>query len=358
VIAHPPTSRSSRSSVTTTAKFLAAIRRSGVLTGYQFAKVKAQVETGSYPQELSRLARRLIREEVLTEYQARHLLHNDNPGLVLGRYVVLDRLGRGSMGRIYKARHQFLGRIVALKVIDPEVAGTPTAVARFRREMLLLGGLDHPNIVRALDADQVGHNPFIAMEYLSGEGLDRLLARGPISPGKTLEYAVQVAQALAHAHSHGVVHRDIKPSNLMICDGGRLKILDFGIGAIMARWGEGTGRKLTSDGLSIGTVEYMSPEQAKGVTLDGRSDLYSLGCVMYHLLSGRIPFLADSKLSSLAMRVGGQPDSIAELCPDLSPGLVKVVERLMASRPEDRYTDASEAAGAMLELLGNVTSQA
>jgi serine/threonine protein kinase len=342
-----------RSRVATTESFLIALRRSGALTGHQVSKVEDRVETGHYPHEPARLARKLIHKGWLTEYQARRLLHNANPSLLLGRYVILDRLGRGSMGRVYKARHQLLGRVVALKVIDPDVAGRPGASARFRREMLLIGRLDHPNVVRAFDADRVGHLPYIAMEYLPGRGLDRiLLDKGSLPPAEVLAYAAQAALGLAHAHSLGVVHRDVKPSNLLIGEGGRLKILDFGVGAMMGRWGDATGSRLTSDGLSIGTIEYMSPEQARGAEVDGRSDLYSLGSVMYHLLTGRVPVPAESKLASLAMRVGGQPDPISELLPDLSPGLVAVVGRLMASRPEDRYPDASEAAEAMLSLLG------
>jgi eukaryotic-like serine/threonine-protein kinase len=181
-------------SVATTQGLLDSLRRSGALTAKQVAKVGGRVETGEYPQEPLGLARELIRGGLLTEYQARRLLRGDNPGLVLGRYVILDRPGRGSMGRVYKARLRLLGRVVALKVIDPDVAARPGILSHFRREMLLLGRLDHPNTVRVFDADQAGPIPYIAMECISGRGLDRLLeAGGPLAPGEVLMHATQAA---------------------------------------------------------------------------------------------------------------------------------------------------------------------
>ena len=184
---------------------------------------------------------------------------------MVGRYVILDRLGAGSMGRVYKARHRLMGRIVALKIIAPEIAYRPRAVGRFRREMQLVGRLDHANIVRAHDADYLGQLPYLVMEYVSGQGLDRRLqAHGPLPAAEVIDYATQAAQALAHAHERGVVHRDIKPSNLMIDEAGRLKVMDFGLGALTGLHADDPEGYRTADGCTVGTIDYMAPEQASG----------------------------------------------------------------------------------------------
>jgi serine/threonine protein kinase len=325
--------------------FLSSLARSGILTARQFERVRTGVDGGLYPAGSMSLARELIAERTLTEYQARHVLHRGGAGLVLGRYVILDRLGRGSMGRVYRALHRPMGRVVALKVIDPDVACRRGALARFRREMQLVGRLDHPNVVRAFDADRVGSVPYIAMEYLRGRSLDQISqAAGPLPPGDVANYARQAALGLAHAHARGVVHRDVKPSNLMVGRSGELKILDFGVGTIAGTRPGDAAPGLTADGLTVGTVEYMSPEQAAGRPVDGRSDLFSLGCVMYHLLTGRLPFPASNKIASMAMRVEGRADPMGAGLPS---GLEGVVGRLMEVRPEDRYRCGAAAAEAL-----------
>ncbi len=341
---HAPDSQEVNS---TSRDFLKVLRRSGVLSARQIEQVRARVSSGRYPDSPTGLARKLVKAGILTQYQARHLLHSEKADLVVGRYVILDRLGSGSMGRVYRARHRLMGREVALKVIDPDLTARRGALARFRREMQLIGRLDHPNIVRAFDADQVGDVPYIVMECLPGRSLDQVFeAEGPLSPAVLAPLAAQAALGLAHAHDRGVVHRDIKPSNLIVTDSGVLKVLDFGVGALTGLRADDMDA-LTADGLAVGTVEYMSPEQARGLAVDGRSDLYSLGCVLYHLLTGRIPFPSANKFVSLALRVEGRPVPIADHRPDLPPAVVEVIERLMAARPEDRYATASEAAEAL-----------
>ena len=346
------------SSPATTRDFLAALRRSGAFTARQCERLAAAIRDGRYPDEPRRLARALVRGGILTEYQARRLLHCAHPGLALGRYVILDRLGAGAMGRVYRARHRLMGREVALKVIEPGAAAGPNARARFRREMRLVGRLDHPNIVRAFDADQVGPVLYLVMEYLPGRGLDRVLEDrgGPLPVAEAVGYAAQAALGLAHAHARGVVHRDIKPSNLLVDAAGVIKVLDFGIAAMSELRAGDSQASLTADGLAVGTVEYMAPEQARGLPADGRSDLYSLGCVLYHLLTGRLPFPADSKIAGLALRVLGRPTPMAELRPDLPPDVIAVVERLMATRPEDRYQQAAEAAAALRDVADRLAA--
>jgi eukaryotic-like serine/threonine-protein kinase len=333
--------------------FLETIARSGVLAGSTLEEIRAKLRDGSYPAVAAPLARRLVKQGTLTEFQARLLLYGRHKGLVIGRYVVLDRLGGGSMGRVYLARHRLMGRTVALKLIATEYLSRPHAVPRFLREMRLVGRLDHPNIVRALDADVVAGSPYIVMEYVPGCDLGRLLEGGtPPSPREVARYAAEAAEGLAHAHQRGVLHRDVKPSNLLLGEDGRVRLLDLGVGALMDP-GDDVDSFATAEGMVAGTDDYMSPEQAVGRgDVDGRADLYSLGCVMYHLLAGRVPFPGDSRVERLASRIKGRPVPLAELRPGLPPKLVGVVARLMANRPCDRYPTASEAAEALRDVAG------
>src|SRR5690348_5763347 len=198
------------------ADLLGVIRRSGVLGDRQFEEIDGKVRAGVYPTEAQALAERLVAERVLTEFQAGRLLLNKAHGLVVGRYVILDRLGEGNRGRVFKAHHRLMGRLAAIKVIAPRIASRASSIARFYREMRLIGRLDHPNVVRAFDADQVGDLLYIVMEYVAGESLDQVLKdRGPLPAIEVADYMAQAALGLVHAHERGIVHRDIKPSNLL-----------------------------------------------------------------------------------------------------------------------------------------------
>ena len=198
------------------------------------------------------------------------------------------------MGKVYKAWHRMMGRVVALKILDPRYVSSPKSLARFHREMQLVGRLDHPNVVRAFDADHIGEYYFIAMEYTAGKSLQDLLQeRGALPPVDVVYFASQTADGLAHAHARGVLHRDIKPSNLLLTDTRIVKILDFGLGTLLQK--EDLPTDLTAAGITVGTPDYISPEQARMLKLDGRSDLYSLGCTMYHLISGELPFKGNPR---------------------------------------------------------------
>jgi serine/threonine-protein kinase len=328
---------------------LPVIRASGVLSDRQFEDLRAKVLRGDLPGDPTALAERLVREKVLTEYQARRLLGGKSHGLVVGRYAILDRIGSGSMGRVYKAHHVMMDRVVALKIIAPEIATNERVVARFQREMKLVGRLDHPNVVRAFDADQINKVLYIVMEYVSGESLGHRARKGPIPTHEMINYAAQAARGLAHAHEQGIVHRDVKPSNLLLGDDQRVKVLDLGLGVLMEA-DEHTSFA-TADGIAVGTIDYMSPEQACGRDVDGRSDLFSLGCSMYHLMSGRMPFPGETPIDRLGKRISGKPVPVTDVMPNLMPGLVEVMDRLMAHKPSDRYQDANEAADALEALL-------
>ena len=328
---------------------LPVIRNSGVLNDRQLSEIKSKILSGAYPNDSKALAERLIREKILTDYQAKRFLSNKSHGLVVGRYAILDRLGSGSMGRVYKAHHLMMDRIVALKIIAPEIATNERVVARFQREMKLVGRLDHPNVVRAFDADKVNSILFIVMEYVSGLSLGQRLRTGLISPAEMVDYAVQAALGLAHAHSQGIVHRDVKPSNLLVTEEKRIKILDLGLGVLMES--DNSASFATADGIAVGTVDYMSPEQATGRDVDGRSDLFSLGCSMYHLMTGRLPFPGDSQIERLGKRISGKPVPLIDVMTDVPPALIQVMDKLLAQKVQDRFQTADEAAEALQALI-------
>jgi serine/threonine-protein kinase len=325
---------------------LPVIRSSGVWSDRQLAEVKGKILRGDYPNESVALAERLIKERLLTEYQARRFLSNKSHGLVVGRYVIVDRLGSGSMGRVYKAHHLMMDRYVALKIIAPEIVSNEKVVARFQREMRLVGRLDHPNVIRAFDADQLSNRVlYIVMEYAQGQSLGQVLRERLIPPLEMADYGAQASLGLAHAHSQGIVHRDVKPSNLLLTDDRQIKVLDLGLGVLMEA--DDSSSFATADGIAVGTVDYMSPEQACGREVDGRSDLFSLGCAMYHLMTGKLPYPGESPIERMGKRIGGRPVPITEVKPDTPAGLVRVMDKLLAHKPQDRFQTATEAAEAL-----------
>ncbi len=329
---------------------LPVIRSSGVVNERQLAEIKTKVLQGDYPLDSAALAERLVRDNILTPFQAKRLLSNRPGGLIVGRYIVLDRIGSGSMGRVYRAHHVMMDRVVALKIIAPEIAQNERVVARFQREMKLVGRLDHPNVVRAFDADQINRILYIVMEYVNGMSLgERLKKKGPIPPAEMVDFAAQAALGLAHAHEQGIVHRDIKPSNILLSDDRRVKILDLGLGVLMQA--DSAATFATADGIAVGTVDYMSPEQACGREVDGRSDLYGLGCSMYHLMSGKLPFPGSSPIERLGKRIGGRHTPITEYLPDVPASFVRVLDKMLAHKPHERYATAAEAAEALQSLI-------
>ncbi len=328
---------------------LPVIRSSGILSERQLAEIKSKILQGDYPLDSTELAERLVNEGILTSFQAKRFLTNRPHGLIVGRYTILDRIGSGSMGRVYKAHHMMMDRTVALKIIAPEIASNERVVARFQREMKLVGRLDHPNVVRAFDADQVNKVLYIVMEYVPGLSLSERLKKGPISMAEMVDFAAQTCQGLAHAHGQGIVHRDIKPSNILLTDDRRVKILDLGLGVLMEA--DSAFDFCHRRRIAVGTVDYMSPEQACGREVDGRSDLYGLGCAMYHLMTGKLPFPGDSPIERLGKRISGRHVPITEHLPDAPSNLVRVMDRMMAHKPHERYATAVEAAEALQNLI-------
>ncbi len=256
------------------------------------------------------------------------------------------------MSRVFKARHQLMDRVVALKVVLPFCAASKHSVARFFREMKIVGVLDHPNVVRAYDADQHGDSPYIVMEYLEGEDLEKMLKRrGLLPPQEVVDWMIQVAQGLAHAHEKGVLHRDIKPTNLFLDNSGVVKVLDLGLGAFVRVSNKGLNGHDTDEGFAVGTTDYMSPEQINGQEVDERTDLFSLGCAMYRLLTGKFAFPGATKMDRLVRRIDHPHLPISEVRQQLPVPLVAVIDRLLALRPEDRFSSAAEVAEELEILL-------
>jgi len=267
----------------------------------------------------------------------------------LGVYRLMDKLGHGGMGAVYKAWHCRLKRLAALKILPLERMQDGQAVARFHREMELIGRLDHPNVVRATDAGEAGGIHFLIMELVDGIDLGRL-ARwyGPLAVADACAIAYQTAIGLHAVQAQGLVHRDIKPSNLMLTKNGEVKILDLGLACIR---GAGPGEELTTSGLLMGTADYMAPEQGTDPHhVDIRADLYSLGCTLYKLLTGKPPF-DGSEYNSVSKKVQAHANqsvpSLRDVCPAVPLGLAAVVEKLTAKDKVDRYGTPSEAADAL-----------
>ncbi len=328
---------------------LGVIHTSGILGEHLLAEIKSKVLRGEYPLDPIALAERLVDQQILTVYQARRFLNNKPHGLLVGRYIILDRIGSGSMGRVYKAHHVLMDRIVALKIIAPEIACNEKVVARFQREMKLVGRLDHPNVVRAFDADQIKRVLYIVMEYVPGMSLGERLKKGPIPAAEMFDYAAQAALGLAHAHKQGMVHRDVKPSNMLLTEDRKIKLLDLGLGVLMEADSQAT--FATADGIAVGTVDYMSPEQALGREVDGRSDLFSLGCAMFHLMTGKLAFPGESPIDRLGRRISARPVPITDYIPEMPPNAVRVLEKMMAMKPQDRYASALEASEALQAVI-------
>jgi serine/threonine protein kinase len=260
------------------------------------------------------------------------------------RYRVLGLLGVGGMGSVYKAEHRLMERLVALKVINRALTGDDGAVERFRREVRTAAKLVHPHIVSAFDADQVADLHFFVMEYIDGNSLDKWVAKvGPLPAQEACNYVRQAALGLQYAHERGMVHRDIKPHNLLRTKDGDIKILDFGL-ARFASERRGTD-SLTGTGVVMGTPDYIAPEQANDArSADVRADIYSLGCTLYYLLSGRVPFPDGTTLQKFIAHLEKMPRPVREWRPELPAGLKGVLAKMMAKKPEERFQQPLSAA--------------
>jgi serine/threonine protein kinase len=263
----------------------------------------------------------------------------------LAGYEILGVLGRGGMGIVYKARQLRSDRLVAVKVIDPSLAGESDMVARFRREQFLATRLRHPNLVAAYGAGQVAGLPYLVMEFVEGVSLDQLVEeRGSLPVAEACEVARQAAVGLQHMHEHGSVHRDVKPSNLMLATSGQVKVLDLGLARLLNQSVEGG--QITSCGQFLGTLDYVAPEQCEDSHgVDIRADIYSLGCTLYHLLTGHPPFAAptySSVFQKLKAHAEALPPPIRERRPEVPETLASALERMLAKDRKGRFTSPAD----------------
>ena len=262
-------------------------------------------------------------------------------GARIQRYEIIERLGAGGIGEVWRARDPQLSRELALKLLSPEFAGDAEHVRRFQQEARAASMLNHPNIITVYDIGEVDGREFIAEELVPGETVRARIAHGPIPAAEALALASQVAAALSAAHAAGIVHRDIKPENIMIRPDGLVKVLDFGLARFCERGEPDQGNMNTRAGVILGTVRYMSPEQARGLKLDARSDIFSFGTVLYEMLSGTAPFSGPTPTDTMAAILTREPDSLSRRLPDLPVELERVVHRCMEKDVAQRHLSAA-----------------
>ncbi len=279
-------------------------------------------------------------------------------GKTLGHYRVVEKIGSGGMGVVYKAQDLHLDRFVALKVLPAEKVADPERKRRFKQEAKAASALNHPNIVHIYDITADQDVDFIAMEYVEGKTLEQMIGRRSLRLNDSLKYAVQIADALAKAHAAGIVHRDLKPSNIMVNDDGAVKVLDFGLAKLMEasdRDGTATtataeGAAVTEKGAIVGTVAYMSPEQAEGRPVDARSDVFSFGSVLYEMMTGRRAFQGESKISTLAAILHQEPESVSEVSGGTPRELERIITRCLKKDPARRFQAMPDLKVALEEL--------
>jgi len=283
-------------------------------------------------------------------------------GRRLGHYQVLSRLGEGGMGIVYKARDTHLDRFVAIKVLPPGLVADPDRKRRFVQEAKAASALNHPNIITIHDIASENGRDFIVMEYIEGKTLDQVIPRRGLKLNGVLKYSIQVADALAKAHAGGIIHRDLNPGNIMVSEAGLIKVLDFGLAKLTERprlaevESTGSPRVQTEEGMILGTVSYMSPEQAEGKKVDARSDMFSFGLVLYEMVTGQRAFQGETKMSTLAAILNQEPKPAREITRTLPYDLEKVITRCLRKGPERRWQSIVDVKVALLEIQEEVPS--
>ncbi len=324
-------------------EFLDLVRKSGVLETKRLdPHITKLRSTGTFPKEPGKLAGVLVRDGLLTQFQAEQLMMGKWRRFTIGKYKVLERLGSGGMGSVYLCEHKLMRRRVAVKVLPTAKAKDPSSLERFYREARAVAALDHPNIVHAYDIDQDEELHFLVMEFVDGASLQEIVKRsGRLNPLRAAHYMYQAALGLDHAQTKGIVHRDVKPGNLLVDRQGVLKILDMGLARFFNDEEDDLTKKFEEN--VLGTADYLAPEQAiDSHEADTRADIYSLGATFYFTLTGRTPFGEGTVAQILILHQTRKPEPISSLRSDVPPGFVAILEKMMAKQPEDRYQTPHE----------------
>lgn len=324
------------------ARFRDTAIASGLLSAEQIAACEADIAKGLGPAEGvepatwdAAVADALVRRELLTKFQAQQLLAGRRK-LTLGQYTIVDEIGHGGMGQVFRARHTLMGRTVAIKVL-PRAKSNSDTEAAFQREIRMLARLDHDNLVRALDAGHDGKVYYLVTELVPGLDLRRqVLKHGRLDEAAAASVITQAARGLSYAHGQGLVHRDVKPANLLVTPEGRVKVLDLGLaGSALEEEGTRLGRV-------VGTMDYMAPEQIRSPdTVGPAADVYALGCTAYFAVTGQVPFPGGSRQEKATRQISAQPRPIRELEPKVSEAFVKIVEAMMRKDPRERLPTAA-----------------
>src|SRR5216684_4142224 len=282
-------------------------------------------------------------------------------GQTLGNYKILQKLGAGGQGTVYKATDQKLGRTVVVKVLPAELTVKEANLKRFEREARLASSLDHPNICTIFDLDEAGGLHFITMQYVEGRNVRQLVNGRPLELESALRIAVQVTDALAVAHARGIIHRDIKSGNVMVTESGQVKVLDFGLAKLLDESEAQTSgihrTELTEVGVPYGTATYAAPEQARGDRVDARADIFSTGVLLYEMLTGTWPFRGTSTVDVRHAVIHDQPKPLAEARPGQTPApLQQILDKTLAKDPRDRYQKIGELRDELRKVLLDVSA--
>lgn len=336
---------------TSTDEVLTLVRKSGLVPANRL-EAYIQDNSAQLPPDPMGVAASLIRNGILTKFQAQQILKGRYKSFHIGRYRVLEPLGVGGMSRVYLCEHTTMGHRVAIKMVSAETTADPAHVKRFLRESRAMAALNHPNIVRAHDAaEEPGKFHYLVMEYIDGVNLHDLVYRaGPLTPLRAAHYISQAAEGLQYLHTCKLIHRDVKPGNLLIDRKGVIKVLDLGLARHMEPEA-GDSITATIDRKAIlGTADFLSPEQAiQSSAVDIRSDIYSLGATFYYLLSGQPPFPGENFAHKLLGHQMKTPEPLTNFRPELPRELLDVIDKMMAKSPEDRYQEPAEVVAALSE---------
>lgn len=339
--------------IVTPQQFAKLVEDLGLATGGELNAIRQKLPD-RFQNNTRALAQRLLQLKKLTRYQAEALCLGKPGAVVLKEYLIRKRIGTGGMGVVLGAVHRRMNRMVAIKVLSRERMRKPHVVDRFYREVQSLAKLQHPNVVTALDAGEYRGAHYLVMEMVAGKDLEKLVdQQGPLPIHLVVDFILQSARGLRHAHSQGLIHRDVKPSNLLLNQAGTIKIVDFGLAMLATE--KIAADRITQTGEILGTADFLSPEQATDPKkADARSDVYSLGCTMYQLLTGSPVFPANNLLDKVLAHVRQKAPSLRSLRPDVSASLDAIFQKMIAKQPKHRQQSMCD----VISDLENLRSQA